>query len=120
MKNFAPGAEKIGAGPEFKVILCGCILVNALLRLYLLYRIIRFDVLAFVKNSYLKVFVVMLLLIPLFVLHSGWEIHNLGEFFCELLVCEIYLLMVIYGVGLNSKEKLIVRSKIFQICRIKY
>lgn len=92
------------APPSILVALISTALINVVVWQILLKKIIDFDVRFFLKTAYLKILYVSVLIIPLFLFRDIFPVGLLRlTFFSLLAVC--WLLMAMYFVGIESKER---------------
>ncbi|WP_093144843.1 hypothetical protein [Ulvibacter litoralis] len=79
-------------------------LITLVISIFLLHRIINFNVISLLKTSYLKLFYVCVLTLPLYFVNSHIESINYGLIF-SFIGTPILYLSTIYFVGLDQKEK---------------
>ena len=87
--------------------------INVILAQILLRILIKFDNIFFIKTSYMRVFFVILLLSPIFFIHSFFA-ANMNRFILSVIFASIWLIISIYLVGLDKKEKNILHQLIKQ------
>lgn len=97
------------------VVFCFVSLVCSLLKIYLLHKILEFDVLLFIKTSYLKI---LFMSIPLIIFHSIYNTDGLDIKYHIMYGClsEIFLLLVIAVLGTDKTE----RNKIAAYIKNRY
>lgn len=101
---------KMGAEPY--AILVVYILVNlfaAVLRLWLLKRIFKFDVSLFVKRSYWKILLVSIPLAICYYLYNPSSFTTLGHLL-GMVLAVLFLFVVIFALGLDSRERTLLRQ----------
>lgn len=98
---FAMGAPPV----TIIIILCITTLIGAFVNLYLLYRIIKFDVHAFIITSYIRAFGVLVVLLPFVWISHVYSVNSFSGLVLSVLITELYLLSVIWTIGLESREK---------------
>ncbi len=93
------------------IVFCFISLICSLLKIYLLHKLLEFDVLLFFKTSYLKIFIIS---IPLIVYYLIYDTSGLDMKYHILYGClsEIFLLAVIALLGTDKKERNMVSSYI--------
>ncbi len=79
-------------------------LINVVVRQVLLKKLIDFDVIHFMKTSYLKVFYVVMLVLPLFFIRDIFS-PGAARFFLVSFFSVCWLVAVIYLTGIEKKEK---------------
>jgi len=110
---------KIGLPPYYIVIsFIATTIINVFLWQILLKRIINFNVKYFIKTAYLKVFYVLLPILPLFILVNQFD-QNLHRFILMVIISVVITLVSIYLFGLDKIEKEKANS-IFKQLKIKY
>ena len=87
--------------------------INVILAQILLRILIKFDNIFFIKTSYMRVFFVILLLSPIFFIHSFFA-ANMNRFILSVIFASNWLIISIYLVGLDKKEKNILHQLIKQ------
>jgi len=78
--------------------------INVVSSQILLKIIINFDVIFFLKTSYMRVFFVAVMSSPLFFIHSLYT-SNMNRFILSTILATAWLILSIYLVGLERKEK---------------
>lgn len=107
-----------GFPPEtMLIVFCVSSLIGSMTSLYLLYRIIQFDVKSFVKTSYLRALYVFLALFPLVFWFSKFNVSSVGSFLFSTIVIEIYLALSIWLFGLERKERSLVLNFVHKIIK---
>ncbi|MCE1167029.1 MAG: hypothetical protein LWX70_02930 [Sphingobacteriia bacterium] len=96
---------KIGL-PPFSIIIAYITTsaINVFVSIYLLKRVINFDVHFLLKNSYCKIVMVFLTTIPLFFISKIFDV-NIGSFAIIILASSLWLIASIFLLGLERKEK---------------
>lgn len=100
---------KMGYHPvTILIVLCCTTLTNAIVNLYMLYRIINFDVRSFIMTSYVRTLMVLIALIPfIWVMHS-YHASSVWSLIGISFITEAYLFMTILTFGLEAKERLLI------------
>ena len=87
-------------------------------RLILLKQIIKFDIKPLINKVYLKIFLVVLFIIPLFFIRN-----LMTESFSRLIIMtalsEGFFFTVVYYVGIEKKEQCIIKSILCKILHLK-
>lgn len=103
---------KLGSSPySITVIYCVFALLAAFLRLYLLKRIYKFDISQFISISYSKMLYVSLPLIVFYIVYGMIDMNTIGHII-GLVVSEVFLLLSIAFIGVNSEERVLLKSYI--------
>lgn len=91
------------------IIFCCVSLICSILKIYLLHRIMKFDVSLFVKTSYVKIFLMSL---PLIIYYFFYDTTGHETKFHILYGClsEAFLLIVILVLGTDKRERDIIQS----------
>jgi O-antigen/teichoic acid export membrane protein len=84
-------------------------IINRIVNLVLLHIIIKFDVIYLLKKSYMRVIIVFVLTLPFFKIHTFFS-ESLGRFIISITMSIIYYIFLLYYIGLEKKEKVIVRD----------
>lgn len=101
---------KVGYSPSYLIIaFVSTAFLNVILRQVLLKKIIDFDVEYFLKTSYLKIFYVVLLILPLFFLRDLFN-PGLSRFLIFSLIGVSWLFFVVYVVGIEKNEKNMIKQ----------
>ena len=87
--------------------------INVVSSQILLKVIINFDIIYFLRTSYMRVFFVAVISSPLFFIHSLYP-SNLNRFILSTIFATAWLILSIYLVGLERKEKNILHRLIKQ------
>lgn len=109
---------KFGFNPvTISIVYCIISGLNGFVKLYLLYRIIEFDLIVFIKTSYLKILFVS---IPLVVFYLFYNPSNFSfaDHFIGLFFSEVFLFSVILIFGLDKKERDNIKSAIYRLIKI--
>ena len=85
-------------------VFIGVNIAAALLRLYLLKKLYDFDISLIIKVSYVKMMIVSLPLIVAYILYNPEEFSLIGHL-VGLVLAEVFLLLVVFLLGINKKEK---------------
>ncbi len=103
---------KNGYEPYTILVIIICIgVLNAIMRLILLKKIVNFDIEKLLRISYLRILYVSLSILPLFYIHSFIESSFL-RFSSFVFLSGLYILVSIYVVGIETKEREIVKNKL--------
>jgi len=103
---------KMGFLPYTIQIVYICLTVTYIcINIILLKKIINFNVLYLIKTSYLRASLVFLFTLPLFFLNNLFQ-ESIIKFSLTVVLSVCYYLIVIYLVGLETKEKQLVNSGI--------
>ncbi len=89
-------------------------LINVVVRQILLKKIIGFNVKYFIKITYLKVFYVIISVLPLFYISSLFDI-GLMRFILSTFISTVVIVVVIYFAGLDKIEKKIFKDAVLQL-----
>lgn len=98
------------------VVCCCVVFVSALLKIFMLRRLLKFDVGLFFKTSYLRIFLISIPLAFGYVFYNSanfsiWQ-HVIG------LICsECYLLIVYASVGLDNNERVLINHFFIKLKR---
>lgn len=103
--------------PPYSILIIFCImsLGERLISLYLLRKLLNFDIKSFTKFSYLRIFYVIISLSPLLFLNKLTQ--GIPSKILLLFISEVTLLIVIYLVGMTNKERLILTNS-FNLSKI--
>jgi len=93
--------------------------INLVIFPVLLKRLIHFDIKKFFSLSYLKIFYVVLLVSPLFILKNIYP-EGLVRFVFLSIVAVTWLFVAIYFVGIEKDEKRLVCSTLSSFCNKWY
>jgi O-antigen/teichoic acid export membrane protein len=100
------------------ILIVYCIIsgLNGFVKLYLLYRIIEFDLILFIKTSYLKILFVS---IPLVIFYLFYNPSNFSfaDHFIGLFFSEIFLFSVVFIFGSDKKERDIIKRAIYRLVK---
>ncbi len=100
------GIYSMGGPPvAILIIICITTFVGAIFNLYLLRRIINFDIRSFVMTSYVRALLVLLALIPFIWVCQLFNTHSFIGLIVSTLLAEIYLTVIIWYVGIDREEK---------------
>lgn len=101
--------------PVYTILLisCGVTLINAIIRLYLLKRIVHFDIKNFVTVSYLRMVFISIPLVIAYLLYNPSSYSTSGHI-CGIVVSELFLLACIAILGIDNNERLIISKFIKQ------
>lgn len=106
---------KIGAEPyTVSLVFILTSISNILVNQVLLKKIINYDIIYFIKTVYLRVFLVLILLTPLFILRDFFQ-PSFFRLFCMTATSLIWLFSVIYFFGIENEER-----KTFQRVVLKF
>jgi O-antigen/teichoic acid export membrane protein len=83
--------------------------INILINIILLKKIINFDVKFLIKTSYFRACVVILSVLPLFFIVSIFD-EGLMRFIITVILSIAYYLIVVYFIGLENKERIMVNN----------
>lgn len=99
--------------PPYSILITYIItsLSGVIVMLLLLKKLINFDIKNLINISYLKIFYVVLCILPLFFIRNSFS-ESFSRFILITLTSVIWLFITIYVVGLESKERILIRSKI--------
>jgi len=95
------------------VYICSTVTYSCI-NIILLKIIINFNVLYLMKTSYLRAFLVVLFILPLFFLHSLFQ-ESILRFFLSATLSVCYYLTIIYFVGFEKKEKGLLNKSIVSL-----
>lgn len=87
-------------------------------RLILLKKVIKFDIKALINKVYLKVFLVVLFLIPLFFIRNLMT-ESLTRLVIMTALSELLFFTIVYYVGIEKKEQGIIKSILYKILHLK-
>lgn len=79
-------------------------IVNLIIGIYLLKKILNFDIVFLVKYSFVKIFIVIVSTIPLFIITYCFKLLTL-EIIFFMIITQLWVLTTIYFFGLDSSEK---------------
>ena len=82
---------------------------NTIIGLILLKKILNFNIKFLIKESYLRILYIIVLMIPLYFGMKFFD-QSIYRFFTTLLTSTVWILIVIYFFGLNTQEKNIVKK----------
>ncbi len=88
--------------------------INVVVWQILLKKIIKFDNVFFLKTSYLKIFYVIVALIPIFIIKDQFT-SNIWRFFLSTIFGLIWLIISIYNFALDHREKTLLKNILFNI-----
>ena len=88
-------------------------ILNTFVRQIIMHKTLGYDNMYLIRNSYLPSIIVVLLFLPFLLLKLSW--HPI----VVMIIAEIYLCLLIFIVGLSTKERTLVVSKISSVCRRK-
>lgn len=111
---------KLGYSPEVTLFINIVISIIALfIRLYIVWKLLDFPILRFIKEVILKNFLIVILSfsLPLFI--QNRMIGNVIRLIIIVFIALIWNILIIYSVGLNKSEKVIVMKGINKILRRK-
>jgi hypothetical protein len=80
-------------------------ILNTCVGVFLLKKILNFDINFLIKNSYLRVLYIIIFTLPLFFLNNYFE-STLERFIFFSFGSIFYLILIIYQIGLDKTEKL--------------
>jgi len=89
------------------IIYCVIIFLSAFLKLFLLKRIFDFNVLNFIRISYIRMFIVALPLTTVYFLYDSSS-FTLYEHIMGLFISEVFVLLCIYVLGLEKRERIMI------------
>jgi hypothetical protein len=84
-------------------------IINVVVRQLLLKNLINFDVISFLRTAYLRIFYVSILVVPLFFIRDIFP-EGLSRFIIYSIFSICWLLAAIYFVGIESKERSMIRN----------
>jgi O-antigen/teichoic acid export membrane protein len=87
--------------------------LNVLFSLYLLKRIIRFDIIYLLKKSFLKVLIVFVSTIPLFFIIEVFD-SSINRLIIVSLLSSFWLIIIAYFFGLDRHEKKLLSAYVFK------
>ena len=99
--------------PAYSILVIYCVIsvIAAIIRLYLLKRIINFDVRYFIRTSYLKMFLISCPLFGMFLIYNPTSFsatqHVLG-----LVGLEVFLIICIWVLGVDHQERRLIANYI--------
>ena len=103
---------KFGYEPYTILVIILCIgVLNTILRLIMLKIIVNFDVLKLLRISYLKILYVSLSVFPLYYI-QGFIDSSFSRFICSGFLSVLYLLVSIYILGIEKKERDILKKRL--------
>lgn len=108
--------------PPYSILIVNILImltINLVIFPVLLKRLIHFDIKKLFNLSYLKIFYVVLLVSPLFILKNIYP-EGLVRFVFLSIAAMIWLLVVVYFVGIESDEKKLVCSMLSRFCNKWY
>ena len=95
-----------GSPPEtMLIVFCVIGFFSSIAQLFLLKRIINFDVRAMVMTSYVRALVVLLALLPGLLAASKFPANSIVELLISTILAEVYLIIAIYLFGLENRER---------------
>ena len=101
----------LGGSPvTFLIVLCVTQFIGAVVSLFLLYKIIDFDVRSFVITSYARAFVVLIGLIPFVWISRIYSVETISGLIVSVFLAELYLAIVVWFWGIESRERQLVIS----------
>ncbi|WP_321438133.1 oligosaccharide flippase family protein [uncultured Bacteroides sp.] len=101
---------KLGANPySILVVFCVISFLLAFIRLYLLKRIFEFDVRLFINVSFVRIAMLSIPLVVFYLLYDSSDFTAWGHI-AGMVVAELYLIVMILLLGLDSEEKAIIRG----------
>ena len=101
---------KFGYPPHYSITVYIIIsVINIFINIILLKKIINFDVKFLMQTSYYRAFLVSLSAIPLFFIVPLFN-ESITRFIITVILSIIYYIIVVYFIGLESKEKNMVKS----------
>lgn len=110
---------RAGYSPSYLLVaFVSMALLNVILRQILLKKIIDFDVKYFLRTSYLKIFYVTLLVLPLFLLRNLFN-PGLARFLIFSFFSICWLFFVIYIVGIEKNEKNMINQIIKNLIKVR-
>ena len=111
------GLYKLGFPPyTITILFCAISLICAILKIYMLRRILHFDVMMFVKTSYIKILMVSIPLILYYIFYNTAE--TLTGHIANLIISECFLVVVIGILGTDKAERN--KIKIFVQAKLKH
>lgn len=87
-------------------------------RLILLKMVIKFDIKALINKVYLKIFLVVLFLIPLFFIRNLMT-ESLNRLIIMTALSELLFFIIVYYVGIEKKEQSIIKSILYKMLHLK-
>jgi O-antigen/teichoic acid export membrane protein len=101
---------KAGYPPSYLIIaFLSTSVLNVVLRQILLKKLINFDVKYFIETSYFKIFYVVIMLLPLFYIKTLFN-PGLPRFILLSFFSVSWVLFVIYFIGIEKKEKTMIKQ----------
>lgn len=91
------------------VIFCVISALSAILRLYLLKRIFNFDIMIFIRTSYLKMLYVSIPLILVYLFYDPSHFSIWGHV-AGLFITDFFLIVVLFVIGTDKQERCIMKN----------
>lgn len=91
--------------------------VQRIIQLFLMRRILNFDSWGFVKNAYLRPALIAVLMMAALMGRRAIEIDSSWGHFLVIILSGVMGAFLVYGLGLTSSERLLVKSKL-KVCKI--
>lgn len=108
-------AYKLGAPPEaLNIVYIFMAILYVGIRLYILRRILEFDIKRFVTESYLRVIAVAIPIALIVFIYKRFTFLGF-QVVLSLLITEMLLVSFIWYLGLNIKERDLIKRKLFQL-----
>lgn len=92
-------------------------IVMIVVQLFLLKRLINFNVKEFIKKSYLKIFYVAIFVSPLFFIRNLYQ-ESTTSFILSSMLAVIWVLAAVYVVGIEKKEKATISTILIKTLKI--
>ncbi len=101
---------KLGANQNcILIVYCFIYFLSTFVRLFLLKRLYRFDIKQIVKVSYLRICFISAPLVAFYYLYDSSDYSTTGHF-VGLIVSELFLLLTILVIGLDKREREIIKQ----------
>jgi len=106
---------KLGYPPFYiQVVYISIAIFSIVIRLIVLKKIINFDIAYLVKTSYMHISFVFISILPFFWIVNLFE-PSFYRFFSISFVSLLWLFLMIYLVGMESKEKIMIKKQFYKI-----
>ena len=100
------------------IVYCLIMFLSAFLKLYLLKRIYKFEIISFFKISYVRMFFISVPLLIIYLYYDSLCISSMGHV-PGLLMSELILFFIVYFIGLDKREKDLVKSFLHRIIKMR-
>ena len=111
---------KIGYSPHTIVVsFIITAIISRIITLVLMHVLLRYDVKRFIKQAYMRPFIVLSILLCISALYQFLKLSQVCEHMGALGVYSVIVICIIYAIGLDSDERCMFKNMILRIVKIK-